>query len=163
MMRLVCFLTANRRRPITDKCAAMYENARAFSRFFLVPRVMRPLTRTDPSTTILGFKSSIPVFVCGAALAKLGHPEGRTSLPLFELFLTGPHLMFHCCVLPLRQVRRTSHAAPVTQGSFKWCPPTPHFPTLPSQQRVSDRTSHCFSNCTSTRTLRSRRNVCARW
>lgn len=37
---------------------------------------MRPVGKCDPSTHILGFKSSIPVFVSGAALAKLGHPDG---------------------------------------------------------------------------------------
>lgn len=49
---------------------------RAFSRFFFNARVMRPVLDCDPSTTILGYRSSIPVFVCGAALAKLGHPLG---------------------------------------------------------------------------------------
>jgi len=39
---------------------------------------MRPVSHCDPSTTILGFESSIPVFVSGAALAKLGHPEGES-------------------------------------------------------------------------------------
>lgn len=52
------------------------ENARAFSRFFFRARIMRSVSHCDPSTTILGFESSIPVFVSGAALAKLGHPEG---------------------------------------------------------------------------------------
>ncbi|KAJ7070901.1 FMN-dependent dehydrogenase-domain-containing protein [Mycena amicta] len=56
------------------------ENARAFSRFFFHPRVMRPVAKCDPSTTILGFKSSIPVFVSGAALAKLGHPLGEVNI-----------------------------------------------------------------------------------
>jgi len=56
------------------------ENARAFTRFFFHARVMRPVSRCDPSTTILGFKSSIPVFICGAALAKLGHPDGEANL-----------------------------------------------------------------------------------
>ena len=54
------------------------ENARAFSRFFFRARVMRPVSQCNPSTTILGFESSIPVFVSGAALAKLGHPEGKS-------------------------------------------------------------------------------------
>ena len=53
------------------------ENARAFSRFFFRARILRSVSHCDPSTTILGFESSIPVFVSGAALAKLGHPEGR--------------------------------------------------------------------------------------
>ncbi|KAF9451120.1 hypothetical protein P691DRAFT_773398 [Macrolepiota fuliginosa MF-IS2] len=56
------------------------ENARAFSRFFFNARVMRPVSRCDPSTYILGFKSSIPVFASGAALAKLGHPDGEINI-----------------------------------------------------------------------------------
>ncbi|KAL0951018.1 hypothetical protein HGRIS_007759 [Hohenbuehelia grisea] len=56
------------------------ENARAFSRFFFQARVMRPVSHCDPSTTILGYKTSIPVFVSGAALAKLGHPDGEANI-----------------------------------------------------------------------------------
>ncbi|CAK5264968.1 unnamed protein product [Mycena citricolor] len=59
-----------------DDHITFVENARAFSRFFFNARVMKPVGTCDPSTTILGFKSSIPVFVSGAALAKLGHPLG---------------------------------------------------------------------------------------
>lgn len=59
---------------------AMHENARAFSRFFFHPRVLRKLSGCDISTSILGYKSSIPVFVCGAALAKLGHPLGEANI-----------------------------------------------------------------------------------
>ncbi|KAF8898601.1 FMN-dependent dehydrogenase-domain-containing protein [Infundibulicybe gibba] len=57
-----------------------FENARAFSRFFFHARVMRPVAHCDPSTTILGYKTSIPVFVSGAALAKLGHPDGEINI-----------------------------------------------------------------------------------
>ncbi|KAJ6604787.1 FMN-dependent dehydrogenase-domain-containing protein [Mycena vulgaris] len=63
-----------------DDHITVTENARAFSRFFFHPRVMRPVSKCDPSTTILGFKSSIPIFVCGAALAKLGHPLGEVNI-----------------------------------------------------------------------------------
>ncbi|KZT06829.1 uncharacterized protein LAESUDRAFT_138709 [Laetiporus sulphureus 93-53] len=56
------------------------ENARAFSRFFFHPRVLRPISKADPSTTILGFRSSLPIFVSGAALAKLGHPLGEINI-----------------------------------------------------------------------------------
>lgn len=59
---------------------ALQENANAFSRFFFNGRVMRPVSSCDPSTTILGFKSSIPIFVSGAALAKLGHPDGEANI-----------------------------------------------------------------------------------
>ncbi|RDB29558.1 Cytochrome b2, mitochondrial [Hypsizygus marmoreus] len=63
-----------------DDSISYNENARAFSRFFFHARVMRPVSQCDPSTTILGYKSSIPVFICGAALAKLGHPQGEANL-----------------------------------------------------------------------------------
>ncbi|KAF9044844.1 hypothetical protein BDZ89DRAFT_1008363 [Hymenopellis radicata] len=63
-----------------DDGIANKENMRAFSRFFFNARVMRPVFDCNPSTTILGYKSSIPVFVCGAALAKLGHPLGEANI-----------------------------------------------------------------------------------
>lgn len=56
------------------------ENALAFSRFFFHPRVLRPISQCDPSTTILGFKSPLPIFACGAALARLGHPLGEANI-----------------------------------------------------------------------------------
>ena len=60
--------------------AAHVENARAFTRFFFHARVLRPIAYCDPSTSILGFKSRIPVFASGAALAKLGHPLGEANI-----------------------------------------------------------------------------------
>ncbi|KAM5538176.1 hypothetical protein V8D89_008063 [Ganoderma adspersum] len=79
------------RKVLTHKAWAYYssaadeeltndENARAFSRIFFHPRVLREVSNCDPSTTILGFKSSIPVFVSGAALARLGHPLGEANM-----------------------------------------------------------------------------------
>ncbi|KAJ3726995.1 FMN-dependent dehydrogenase-domain-containing protein [Lentinula raphanica] len=56
------------------------ENARAFERFFFHARVMRPVSKCDPSTKILGFDSSLPVFVSGASTAKLGHPLGELNI-----------------------------------------------------------------------------------
>ncbi|KAG6819235.1 hypothetical protein H0H93_013927 [Arthromyces matolae] len=65
---------------LADMEVAFQENSRAFTRFFFHPRVMRPVSQCDPSTTILGFQTSIPVFISGAALAKLGHPQGEANL-----------------------------------------------------------------------------------
>ncbi|PAV19486.1 cytochrome b2 [Pyrrhoderma noxium] len=56
------------------------ENIRAFSRFFFNARVLRPISRCDTKTTLLGFPSSLPIFVSGAALAKLGHPDGEANI-----------------------------------------------------------------------------------
>jgi len=41
---------------------------------------MRPVSECDTSTTILGYESSIPVYISGAALARLGHPLGEINL-----------------------------------------------------------------------------------
>ncbi|KAI6031865.1 FMN-dependent dehydrogenase-domain-containing protein [Pisolithus microcarpus] len=56
------------------------ENARAFSRFFFHPRVMKAVSGVDPSTTMLGYKTSIPIYISGSALARLGHPLGEANL-----------------------------------------------------------------------------------
>ncbi|KAL1749053.1 FMN-dependent dehydrogenase-domain-containing protein [Schizophyllum fasciatum] len=55
-------------------------NAQAFARFFFHPRVLRPVSHCDPSTTILGHPSSLPIFVSGAGLARLGHPLGEANI-----------------------------------------------------------------------------------
>lgn len=59
---------------------AMDENRRAFSRLFFLPRVMRSVSKIDTATTLLGYPSRLPVFVSGAALAKLGHPLGEVNI-----------------------------------------------------------------------------------
>ncbi|KAF8528928.1 FMN-dependent dehydrogenase-domain-containing protein [Hysterangium stoloniferum] len=64
----------------SDDEVTMEENHRAFSRIFFWPRVMRPVSVMDTSTTILGFSSRLPIFVSGAALAKLGHPAGEVNI-----------------------------------------------------------------------------------
>ncbi|KAJ4483765.1 FMN-dependent dehydrogenase-domain-containing protein [Lentinula aciculospora] len=56
------------------------ENARAFDRILFHARVMRPVSKCDPSTKILGYHSSLPVFVSGASTAKLGHPLGELNI-----------------------------------------------------------------------------------
>ncbi|KAK7434592.1 hypothetical protein VKT23_020128 [Stygiomarasmius scandens] len=63
-----------------DDEITLSQNALAFSRFFFTPRVMRPVSKCDPSTTILGHPSALPIFVSAAALAKLGHPLGETNI-----------------------------------------------------------------------------------
>ncbi|KAJ3760979.1 FMN-dependent dehydrogenase-domain-containing protein [Lentinula raphanica] len=63
-----------------DDEISLQENARAFQRFFFKARVMRPVSHCDSSTKILGFETTLPIFVCGSALAKLGHPLGEINI-----------------------------------------------------------------------------------
>ncbi|KAJ3788978.1 FMN-dependent dehydrogenase-domain-containing protein [Lentinula aff. detonsa] len=64
----------------SDDEISLQENARAFQRFFFRARVMRPVSKCDPSTKVLGFETSLPIFVSGSALAKLGHPLGEVNI-----------------------------------------------------------------------------------
>jgi hypothetical protein len=73
---------------------ALQENARAFDRFFFHARVMRPVSKCDPSTKILGYDSSIPVFVSGASSARLGHPLGLYSQNLLDSALGFNMIIF---------------------------------------------------------------------
>ena len=55
-------------------------NRTAFQKIYLRPRVMRNVEFVDTKTTILGEKTSMPVFVSPAALARLAHPEGECAI-----------------------------------------------------------------------------------
>eukprot|EP00008_Paramoeba_atlantica_P013296 CAMPEP_0201481564 /NCGR_PEP_ID=MMETSP0151_2-20130828/5836_1 /ASSEMBLY_ACC=CAM_ASM_000257 /TAXON_ID=200890 /ORGANISM="Paramoeba atlantica, Strain 621/1 / CCAP 1560/9" /LENGTH=482 /DNA_ID=CAMNT_0047863835 /DNA_START=72 /DNA_END=1517 /DNA_ORIENTATION=- len=59
---------------------AMRENRLAFNRVILRPRVLVDVSKIDMTTTILGYKSSFPLYITSAALGKLAHPEGETLL-----------------------------------------------------------------------------------
>ncbi|KIY63291.1 hypothetical protein CYLTODRAFT_426228 [Cylindrobasidium torrendii FP15055 ss-10] len=56
------------------------ENHAAYHRIWFRPRIMRDVTQVDWSTTILGQKSSMPVYISATALGKLGHPDGELNL-----------------------------------------------------------------------------------
>lgn len=55
------------------------ENMRAFQRIFLKPRILVDVHDIDVSTTILGTKSRIPVYLSAVAMCGMGHPDGECS------------------------------------------------------------------------------------
>ncbi|RUP49170.1 FMN-dependent dehydrogenase-domain-containing protein, partial [Jimgerdemannia flammicorona] len=63
-----------------DDEITLRENHNAFHRLWLRPRVMVNVTNIDMSTTFLGTKTSIPVYISATALGRLGHPEGEVVL-----------------------------------------------------------------------------------
>ncbi|KAL1413526.1 hypothetical protein Q8F55_001300 [Vanrija albida] len=63
-----------------DTEAALAENANAFKRVYFRPRTMRDVSNTDTSTTVLGVKSSIPVYISPTARNGMGHPEGEIAV-----------------------------------------------------------------------------------
>ncbi|KAG6840759.1 hypothetical protein C0991_004609, partial [Blastosporella zonata] len=56
------------------------ENHAAYHRIWFRPRILRDVTKVDWSTTILGQKTSMPVYISATALGKLGHPDGELNL-----------------------------------------------------------------------------------
>ena len=63
-----------------DDEITLRENHYAYQRLWFRPRVLRNVTTIDYSTTMLGTKCSLPVYITATALGKLGHPEGETVL-----------------------------------------------------------------------------------
>ncbi|GAA5925027.1 hypothetical protein JCM10213_000509 [Rhodosporidiobolus nylandii] len=55
-------------------------NRNSFSQVRLRPRVLRDVTSVDLSTSILGCKSSLPIYVSPAAMGRLAHPDGEKCL-----------------------------------------------------------------------------------
>ncbi|KAL7277781.1 hypothetical protein ACG7TL_008724 [Trametes sanguinea] len=49
-------------------------------RVWFRPRILRDVSSVDWSTTILGQKSSLPLYISATALGKLGHPDGELCL-----------------------------------------------------------------------------------
>lgn len=56
------------------------QNNRAYRKVFLRGRVLRNVGAVDSSTTILGQKSSFPVYTSPVGLAKLVHPQGECAI-----------------------------------------------------------------------------------
>lgn len=63
-----------------DDEITMRENHLAYQRLWFRPRVLRDVTNVDFSCTMLGTKSSIPIYITATALGKLGHPDGEKNL-----------------------------------------------------------------------------------
>ncbi|KAG0163237.1 hypothetical protein DFQ28_000261 [Apophysomyces sp. BC1034] len=63
-----------------DDEITMRENHSAFQRIWFRPRVMVNVKHIDTSTTMLGNRVSLPLYISAAALTKLGHPDGEKVL-----------------------------------------------------------------------------------
>ncbi|KAG2186716.1 hypothetical protein INT44_002942 [Umbelopsis vinacea] len=65
-----------------DDEITLRENHNAFHRLWLKPRVMVDVEKVDMSTSMLGTKTSMPLYITATALGKLGHPDGEKVLTL---------------------------------------------------------------------------------
>lgn len=63
-----------------DDEITLRENHGAFQRIWFKPRVLVNVEKIDTSSTLLGFPSSIPLYISATALGKLAHPDGECAL-----------------------------------------------------------------------------------
>ncbi|KAJ7517916.1 hypothetical protein O6H91_21G045800 [Diphasiastrum complanatum] len=55
------------------------ENRNAFERIRFRPRILVDVSNVDLSTTVLGFKISMPIMIAPTAMQKMAHPEGELA------------------------------------------------------------------------------------
>ncbi|KAK7319130.1 hypothetical protein RJT34_03844 [Clitoria ternatea] len=55
------------------------ENRNAFSRILFRPRILVDVSKIDLTTTVLGFKISMPIMIAPTAMQKMAHPEGESA------------------------------------------------------------------------------------
>lgn len=55
------------------------ENRNAFSRILFRPRILVDVSHIDVTTTVLGFKISMPIMIAPTAMQKMAHPDGECA------------------------------------------------------------------------------------
>lgn len=63
-----------------DNEVSLRENARAYEKVFLRGRILRKVASMDLSTTILGHKSTLPIYTSPVGLGKLVHADGECAI-----------------------------------------------------------------------------------
>ncbi|KAI3712186.1 hypothetical protein L1987_70736 [Smallanthus sonchifolius] len=53
------------------------ENRNAFSRILFRPRILIDVSKIDMTTTVLGFKISMPIMISPTTMQKMAHPDGE--------------------------------------------------------------------------------------
>ncbi|KAK9470336.1 FMN-dependent dehydrogenase-domain-containing protein [Dipodascopsis tothii] len=81
----------NARKSLNDKAWAYYfsasddhftknSNRDIYKSVFLRPRIFKNVSQIDTSSSILGYSTSLPIFVAPAAMARLAHPDGEKAI-----------------------------------------------------------------------------------
>ncbi|KAF2586873.1 hypothetical protein F2Q70_00037339 [Brassica cretica] len=68
----------------------LQENRNAFARILFRPRILIDVSKIDMTTTILGFKISMPIMVAPTAMQKMAHPEGNDVCFLLKHSISMP-------------------------------------------------------------------------
>lgn len=55
-------------------------NQSMYKRIWFRPRVMRDVTNVDTSSSVLGHRVNVPLFICPTGLARMINPDGEKAL-----------------------------------------------------------------------------------
>eukprot|EP00980_Cylindrotheca_fusiformis_P008146 scaffold1727_cov133-Cylindrotheca_fusiformis.AAC.49 len=98
----------------SDDEVTLNENRRAFQRWFLRPRVMRPVGKISTTTSLFGHSVNMPVFVSPAGVHALCDPEGECST---VQACAEAGIMFGLSQHSTRSIEEVASAVP---GALKW-------------------------------------------
>ncbi|RVX66961.1 hypothetical protein B0A52_09085 [Exophiala mesophila] len=62
-----------------DSNTTLQENMTAYNKYRIRPRVLRDISKIDPSITVFGHRNTIPMGVAPAAMQCLAHPDGELA------------------------------------------------------------------------------------
>lgn len=71
-------------------------NKQVITRYRFRPRILIDVSNIDMTTTVLGFKISMPIMIAPTAFQKMAHPEG---IPLFHLIMQKWAILFQDFVM----------------------------------------------------------------
>ena len=95
-------------------------NARAFSKIALRPRVLRKVPSVNTATSILGVSTSLPVYISPVGIAKFAHPDGECALAAAAGKEGLVQVLANGSSMPIERVMksRTSSNQPVFQQLY---------------------------------------------
>lgn len=77
---------------------SLQETRNAFSRILFRPPILIDVSKIDMSTTVLGFKISVPIMIAPTAMQKMAHPEGIIAFSLNSLEFLKCKIKLFCFV-----------------------------------------------------------------
>ncbi|OQE47026.1 hypothetical protein PENCOP_c001G01104 [Penicillium coprophilum] len=95
-------------------------NSSVYQKISLRPRILRKIPAVNTATAILGFSTTLPVYISPVGLAKLAHPEGECALAAATGKEGLVQVLANGSSMPIEQVMksRTSPNQPVFQQLY---------------------------------------------
>ncbi|PYI22243.1 hypothetical protein BO99DRAFT_378301 [Aspergillus violaceofuscus CBS 115571] len=98
-----------------DDELSTHNNAKAYRKISLRPRILRSIRAVDTSTAILGQKVSLPVYMSPTGIAKLAHPDAECALARAAGHEGVAQVLANGASMPIERVRaaRTNPQQPL--------------------------------------------------